>query len=374
MTSQSSSIERRAGEVAGGGGGSSVRSAATSDSRVGAGGRGDERVEIGQRALGVVVGPRDQRRERVAQPLGVRRRPTRRAAAAARPRRRRRWAAPAAAAPRRPAATAAAPRRRCRGWSTPEGVDGPAGCGRADAVERAAAGGTRPARRAGCRRGGTRQMQVLDVGRLEEAQAAVLHVGDAPARQLELEQVAVVRGPDQHRLLPQRDALLAVRQDLLAHRVDLRVLVGGSAPVPAGRRRRAGRRAARAMNPSGASAPTALATSRIGWPSGSCGRARSVVDRREHRREVEQVAGGRRPGSRTRPASRRPRPSAADRRGAVRRAMSTWSAFTSWYSSTRCGRALGAGRPEPRGRQRRPASSSSRSSKSSRPSARLRAT
>ena len=83
--------------------------------------------------------------------------------------------------------------------------------------------------------------EILDVRGLEEPQPAVLHVRDVPARQLELEQVAVVRGAHQHRLLAQRDALFAVREDLLAHRVDLRVLVG-AAHEPralAGRRLRA---------------------------------------------------------------------------------------------------------------------------------------
>ena len=60
----------------------------------------------------------------------------------------------------------------------------------------------------------------------------------------------MVRGADQHRLLPQRDALLAVGQDPLAHRVDLGVLVGApheiaAASPPGAHRRRAAREARR---------------------------------------------------------------------------------------------------------------------------------
>ena len=105
--------------------------------------------------------------------------------------------------------------------------------------------------------------QVLDVRGLEEPQPAVLHVRDAPARQLELEQVAVVRGAHEHRLLAQRDALLAVGQDLLAHRVDLGVLVGAAHEARPFAARSVSARS-RAMKPSGASSLTALATSRIG--------------------------------------------------------------------------------------------------------------
>ena len=104
--------------------------------------------------------------------------------------------------------------------------------------------------------------QILDVRGFEEPQPAVLHVGDAPARQLELEQIAVVRGAHEHRLLAQRDALLAMGEDLLAHRVDLRVLVGAAhepRPFAAGRLRPQPRH-----EPSGAPSLTALATSRIG--------------------------------------------------------------------------------------------------------------
>ncbi len=68
--------------------------------------------------------------------------------------------------------------------------------------------------------------EVFDVRGFHEAQAAVFHVGDAAARELELEQVAVVRSAHQHRLFAQSDSLLAMRQDPLADRVDLGILVG----------------------------------------------------------------------------------------------------------------------------------------------------
>ena len=46
--------------------------------------------------------------------------------------------------------------------------------------------------------------QVLDVRGLEELETAVLHERDVAAHQLELEQVAVVRGAKEHGLAPQR--------------------------------------------------------------------------------------------------------------------------------------------------------------------------
>ena len=67
--------------------------------------------------------------------------------------------------------------------------------------------------------------EVLDVCSLQEPQTPVLHVRDATPGQLELEQVAVVSCSDQHRLLAQRDALLPMCQNAFAHRLDLRVLV-----------------------------------------------------------------------------------------------------------------------------------------------------
>ena len=50
----------------------------------------------------------------------------------------------------------------------------------------------------------------------EVSQATVLDVGNAPARELELEQVGVVRGPRQDRLIAQLHALLPRLQHALA--------------------------------------------------------------------------------------------------------------------------------------------------------------
>ena len=72
--------------------------------------------------------------------------------------------------------------------------------------------------------------QVLDVGRLDELQAAVLVEGDFPPGQLGLQQHAVVRGAEQHRLPPQRDARLAVLQDLPDDVFGLLVLVLAGRP------------------------------------------------------------------------------------------------------------------------------------------------
>ena len=55
--------------------------------------------------------------------------------------------------------------------------------------------------------------QVLDVGSLEKLEAAVLHEGNVPAQELDLERVAVVRASEQHRLALQQQAGLAVLQD-----------------------------------------------------------------------------------------------------------------------------------------------------------------
>ena len=52
--------------------------------------------------------------------------------------------------------------------------------------------------------------QVLDVGRLDELQPAVLVEGDVGPGQLGFQQDAVVRRAEQHRLPPQVDARLAV--------------------------------------------------------------------------------------------------------------------------------------------------------------------
>ena len=58
--------------------------------------------------------------------------------------------------------------------------------------------------------------EVLDVRGLEVAQPAVLHVGDVATGELELEQGGVVRGAHQHRLLAQRRAPLARVEHALA--------------------------------------------------------------------------------------------------------------------------------------------------------------
>ncbi len=68
--------------------------------------------------------------------------------------------------------------------------------------------------------------EVFHVRGLDEPEPAVLHVRDVAASELELEEVAVVRGTHEHRLLAERDAFFAVRQDAFADRVDLGVLVG----------------------------------------------------------------------------------------------------------------------------------------------------
>ena len=80
--------------------------------------------------------------------------------------------------------------------------------------------------------------QVLDVRELEELEPAELDVGDVAAAQLDLELAAVVGGAEQHRLLAQLQAGLAVGQHRAHDVVDL------------GRSRRR-------PSPDGASAPSA---------------------------------------------------------------------------------------------------------------------
>ena len=65
--------------------------------------------------------------------------------------------------------------------------------------------------------------EVLHVRGLGEPQSAVLHVRDAARGQLDFQQVAVVRGPDQHRLLLERHARLILGQH---SRADLPCLGG----------------------------------------------------------------------------------------------------------------------------------------------------
>ena len=67
--------------------------------------------------------------------------------------------------------------------------------------------------------------QILDVRGLEELQAAVLHVRNAAAAELELEQIRVMSGAHQHGLIAQLQAGLAIREHVLDHVVDLGELV-----------------------------------------------------------------------------------------------------------------------------------------------------
>ena len=101
---------------------------------------------------------------------------------------------------------------------------------------RHAEGGQRVARVLGPAQTGQR---VLDVGRLEKAQAAELHERDVAAAELHLERVAVVRGAEQHRLLPQRHARLAPLEHARDHVIDLAELVGHGDQRAAAPRRRA---------------------------------------------------------------------------------------------------------------------------------------
>ena len=83
-----------------------------------------------------------------------------------------------------------------------------------------------------------RREHVLDVRRFDEAQAAVFHEGNPAHPQLELEQSRMVRRTDKHRLLVQGNPGFAVRQDTIADRVGLRVLVCAAHELRAGTRRR----------------------------------------------------------------------------------------------------------------------------------------
>src|SRR4029453_5637412 len=66
---------------------------------------------------------------------------------------------------------------------------------------------------------------VLDVGRLQELQAAVFDARDVAASQLDLQEVAVVRGPEQHGLSAQRCPSLAMLEHLATDLVALLGLV-----------------------------------------------------------------------------------------------------------------------------------------------------
>ena len=136
--------------------------------------------------------------------------------------------------------------------------------------------------------------RVLDVGGLEEPQPAELHERDVAPPELHLERVAVVRGPEQHRLLPQRHPRLAPLEDLAHDIVDLRELVrdgdhAGRAPPGRAENRRFSWRSA-------ASAITALAASRIGCCRPVILLQRHDVGRRiVLPRELQDVAHPRRP-------------------------------------------------------------------------------
>ena len=173
---------------------------------------------------------------------------------------------------------------------TPSCVDERGGGGRADAVEQAQRPGPGQLVPRVVEQAQQRQ-QVLHVGRLEEPQPAVLHVGDVAAGELQLEEVGVPGGAEQHRLVAQLDALVAVGEHAVAHRRGL------------GRPRR------RRCAAPGGGRPARVATSTLPdeWPGAARGhdgvgdghdrRRRAVVGlsvttvaRRVARGEVEDVA------------------------------------------------------------------------------------
>jgi hypothetical protein len=67
--------------------------------------------------------------------------------------------------------------------------------------------------------------KVLDVGRLDEFEAAELHEGDVAAVQLDLQHGAVTRGAEQDRLLLERNAGLAVFENRGGDVIDLRRVI-----------------------------------------------------------------------------------------------------------------------------------------------------
>ena len=79
--------------------------------------------------------------------------------------------------------------------------------------------------------------EVLDVRRLEELQPAVLHERHAARGQLHLEQVAVVGGPHQHRLVDQAAALVDRVEHVVDDQAGLgRRVVAADQPGPVDRR------------------------------------------------------------------------------------------------------------------------------------------
>ena len=105
--------------------------------------------------------------------------------------------------------------------------------------------------------------RVLDVRRLEELEPAELHERDVAAAELDLEPVAVMAGAEQHRLVVQRHAQLA----LLDARRRRRRWPGSPrrrSESASGGGRRCDRSTACAGRPAGARSSMALAASRIG--------------------------------------------------------------------------------------------------------------
>ncbi len=80
------------------------------------------------------------------------------------------------------------------------------------------------------------RQQVLDVRRLEEAQAAIFDERNLAARQLDFQQVAVAAAAEQHRLALQRHVRLAPPQHFIADRLGLRgQIIHGHQPRPLAR-------------------------------------------------------------------------------------------------------------------------------------------
>ena len=77
---------------------------------------------------------------------------------------------------------------------------------------------------------------VLDVGGLEEFQAAEFHERDVAPRQLELERGAVMRGAEEHRLRLERHARLAILEQRVGDEARLVGLVADGDERAAGRR------------------------------------------------------------------------------------------------------------------------------------------
>ena len=168
-------------------------------------GGGHELLEVGQADGPIGVASLDQRRQRVAQPLrlgagavgshGLRERLDERVAGGPRTR-------------REPLARLRPRAQPTRRRGADDHVERPPGGDRADAVEQLQH--PKPGELvAGIADEPEQRDQVLDVGGLEVAQSTVLDEWDLAAGELELQQVAVMRGPHQHGLVAQLDPLLA---------------------------------------------------------------------------------------------------------------------------------------------------------------------